>query len=228
MVYSSNTQLSFIIAENPSVLSLLNRLGIFLGVGNSSVNQSAIDHDIDPDFLLVMINTYLNHDYFPEKEFVKFPINGICDYLIRANRFYIDVQLPNVARHFRHLVTTSDSVDNNLNKLFEYFLTMEKRFHLELDKYNSLLNKVVNRDPDLVGKSYNTLIFLVKENIYPLVESLNDLINLFIIHLKGNCDPNLCHAVINALITLSDDMKQNNRIHDRILSPSLLSLAEND
>ena len=43
-------------------------------------------------------------------------------------------------------------------------------------------------------------------------DKLNDLINMFVIHLKGEYDVNLCHAVLVAIMTLQKDIKQNNRI----------------
>ena len=54
-------------------------------------------------------------------------------------------------------------------------------------------------------------------------EKLNDLINMFVIHLKGEYDVNLCHAVLVAIMTLQKDIKQNNRIRYRILLPILKS-----
>ena len=50
-------------------------------------------------------------------------------------------------------------------------------------------------------------------------EKLNDLKNLFILHLSGSYDVNLCYAVIFALYSLEKDIRQHNRIRNRILRP---------
>lgn len=228
MVYSDSIHLSAIIAENPAILSLLNRLGICLGVGNDTVAQSAVSHGIDPEFLLTMINTYLNHDYYPEKELLSFPLNGICDYLMRTNRYYIEVQLPNVGRHFRHLVERSYSPDTNLNRLYDFFVSLQQKMQTELEVENALLAEVVMCEGERSGEINDGLRRLAEEKKHQATESLYDLINLFIIHLRGSYDTNLCHAVINALIALGNDMRQNNRIHDHILSPLLLRSLGND
>lgn len=228
MVYLNSTHLSTIIADNPAILSLLNRLGIYLGVGNATVAQSAEDHNIDPEFLLAMINTYLNQDYFPEKELLRFPLNGICDYLLRTNRYYVEIQLPNVGRHFRHLVERSYSPDTNLNKMYDFFISLQQMMLTELEEENTLLAQVVSSTPGRDLAAAAGLRSLAEEKKHQATESLYDLINLFIIHLKGSYDTNLCHAVINALIALGNDMRQNNRIHDRILSPMLLSTLGDD
>ena len=59
----------------------------------------------------------------------------------------------------------------------------------------------------------------IKENNHPIEDKLNDLKSFFIIHLKGVYDINLCHAVIASIIALEKDLKQNNRIRERILRP---------
>lgn len=216
MVYDQSAPLAAVIASHPAVLSLLNRLGIFLGVGNDSIAGSAERHGIDPRFLTVMLNTYLNSDFFPEDELKEFPVKGICNYLVRTNNYYIEVQLPNVAMHFRHLVGRSFTPDTNLNYLFDYFNKVKEETEKELRRENALLEVAASGESHVFPEAKEE-----EEGTHPGVEALNDLVNLFIIHLKGQCDPNLSHAVITALISLLRDMRQNNRIHDRILLPLL-------
>lgn len=223
MVYQHNTQLASIIRENPSILSLFNRLGIYLGVGHATVHHAAVSHGLDPEFLLVMVNTYLNSDYFPEEELKSFPLSGLADYLTRTNRYYCQVQLPNIGRHFHHLVERTFSPDTNLNRLYDYYLKLQAQFSEELQKEISMLEPIGRGEPNaFLPEEAEALRLLASEKPRACSEALNDLINLFIIHLKGTYDSNLCHAVINALIALDNDMRQNFRIHDRILSPLLL------
>ena len=55
-------------------------------------------------------------------------------------------------------------------------------------------------------------------------DKLSDLKNMFIMHLSGQYDLNLCYGVIVAIITLEKDIRQNNRIRNRILLPISRSL----
>lgn len=226
MVYQLNSLLSDVIKENPSVLSLLNRLGIFLGVGHANIQQCAVAHSLDPDFLLTVINTSINPDYFPEEELKSFPLSGISDFLLRTNRYYTDVQIPNVGRHFKHLVERSFSADTNLNRLFDYYLKLSRQLLDELNSDSSLLKLICDDINSVSDDSRNALVAFATDSSHPSLDSLGDLISLFIIHLKGTYDTNLCHAVINAIIALYDDMLQNYRIRDRIFSPLLLNCLE--
>lgn len=71
--------------------------------------------------------------------------------------------------------------------------------------------------------TYKLDFSLLAEENDNIEEKLNDLINMFVIHLKGEYDVNLCHAVLVAIMTLQKDIKQNNRIRYRILLPILKS-----
>ena len=50
-------------------------------------------------------------------------------------------------------------------------------------------------------------------------DKLNNLKSMFIKHLSGEYDLNLCYGVIIAIVTLEKDLRQNNRIRNRILIP---------
>ena len=71
----------------------------------------------------------------------------------------------------------------------------------------------------LHGESYGDHIRYDHDEADSLEEKLDDLKSLFIIHLRGEYDLNLCHGVIFALYSLEKDIKQHNRIRNRILRP---------
>lgn len=58
---------SDVVRENPSLIPILSRFGIGLGMGDRSIGEVAALHGTDPDFLLTLLNTCLNESYFPEK-----------------------------------------------------------------------------------------------------------------------------------------------------------------
>ena len=59
----------------------------------------------------------------------------------------------------------------------------------------------------------------------PIEDKIDDLINMLIMHLKGDYDHNLGYAVIVAIFSLKKDIKQNNRIRNRILRPISQALS---
>ena len=58
-------------------------------------------------------------------------------------------------------------------------------------------------------------------------EKIDDLLSFFVMHLKGEYEPNLCVAVVTAIFALRKDIRQNNRIRSRILLPQAERLFGN-
>lgn len=79
-------QLSEVVEEHPSLIPVINRFGIRLGLGDKSVKTLCEEHSLDTDFLLTVINTFLNEEYFPEKKLQTFHTSQIIDYLTKTNQ----------------------------------------------------------------------------------------------------------------------------------------------
>ena len=79
-----NMQMSEVVEEHPSLIPVINRFGIRLGLGDKSVKAICEEYRLDTDFLLTVINTFLNEEYFPEKKLQTFHTSQIIDYLTSA------------------------------------------------------------------------------------------------------------------------------------------------
>ena len=102
-----NMQLSEVVEEHPSLIPVINRFGIRLGLGDKSVKTLCEEHSLDMDFLLTVINTFLNEEYFPEKKLQTFHTSQIIDYLTKTNQYYLRYQLPNIERHLGSFISMS-------------------------------------------------------------------------------------------------------------------------
>lgn len=221
-LYTAETKLCDIIFRHPSAITVINRFGFYLGVGDVTVGMICAAQGVDVAFFLSIINTYLNEDYFPEKILRSVNIVSMIDYLKKTNAYYEQFQLPNIERHFNSLVSHSRQENSNLPLLRKFFIEMkgellhsiamdhDRRFPLLLRLQNAdLLSADDCRELETLAHTDNSLV----------EDKLADLLSFFIIHLKGEYDINLCRAVVTAVFTLDRDVKQNNRIRDRILTP---------
>ena len=64
-IINQNTRLSDIVKHAPTSVTVLNRFGIRLGVGDLTVATASQRQNIDPDFFATILNAFLNEDYFP-------------------------------------------------------------------------------------------------------------------------------------------------------------------
>lgn len=222
-IFGKDSRISAIIFHAPEILTVLNRFGIYLGVGDMNVEEVAINAGINPVFLLTMLNTYLNEDYFPEEAVKSFTISDIVEYLAKTDSYWMESQLPNIDRHFHSLLSKSAD-SSNLSLLAGFFSSMAQeltgRIHQDLDTVFPLLKEAERSGRSLKAECPDLLAKLSDSSVE---DKAGDLLTFFIVHLKGKYDSNLCRAVITTLFTLDKDIKQNNRIRTRILIPLLKS-----
>lgn len=220
-LYTKDTRLADVIFEHPSALTVAGRFGINPGVGEHSIGSICETHGIDASFFLAILNTYLHEDYFPVNVLKSFSISLILDYLTATNEYYSRVQLPNIERHFRLLINHS-AATGNLRLLHGFFNEMKQELNARISFDNE------RRFPAIrmldAGKYADPMLARTSDSDALVEDKTSDLLRFFVVHLSGDYDRNLCHAVVNAVFTLDKDIRQNNRIRDRILRPMTESL----
>lgn len=213
--------------SDPTLIPVINRFGIYIGVSDDSVEKICRSHSVNSDFFLAVVNTFLNADYYPMVGSGTFPVDDVVEYLRLTDKYYAEVQLPNIERHFGHLLAKSHA-GNNLAMLRKFFVEMKQELLACIDidksvwfpKILSLRSGCGNRD-----ECRNALL-ADKVAQRAVADKVSDLASFFILHLRGDYDPNLCMAVVSAVFALSRDIGQNNRIRERLLRPMVMELLD--
>jgi hypothetical protein len=220
---NAETKLSEVILNEPTLIPVINRFGITLGLGDKTIRAVCEERKLDTDFFLTILNTFVNEAYFPEKRLQSFCATQIVDYLTKANSYYEQFQLPNVDRHFNSLIDRSFSENNNLELMRKFFTELKKEILARIDYDKTQWFPQIRSQEKALQEQGLTLdeipLHYDEETSDPLIEKLDDLKSLFVIHLNGEYDLNLCYGVIFALYTLEKDIKQHNRIRNRVLKP---------
>ncbi len=215
------TRLCDIALKDPSIITVYNRFGIKLGVGDKCIKNVCSDLELDSSFFATILNVYLNEEYFPERILSTFSAATIVGYLKKTNKYYVHYQLPNIERHFNLLMEKSDLKSSNLPLIKEFFDEAK----------NELIGRITEDENHWFPEIINNEIEVghisdidVEAGHFPqdndsVEDKIDDLINMLIIHLRGNYDLNLCHAVVFAVFSLKKDIAKNNRIRNRILLP---------
>lgn len=209
-------QMSEVVEEHPSLIPVINRFGIRLGVGDKTVRELCDAYMLDTDFMLTVINTFLNEEYFPEKKLQSFHISQIVDYLTKTNHYYRRYQLPNIERHLGRFVSMNTTDNQSLAAIGNFFAAFKKEFEARIETDE---------------KEWFPYCLTLKGKYKPHEDTIEallaDLKRIMIRHLTGDYDENLCYAVIVALSNLEKELKQQNRIRYRILEPMVNALEKN-
>ena len=217
---NQDTKLCDIILQEPSTITVLDRFGISLGVGDARISDACYEHDIDVNFFTTILNTYINENYFPQTALLAFSASKIIDYLAKTNEYYEKNVIPNIERHVAFLISKTPSQNSNLVLMRQFFEEVKTELLQRIeDDRSKWFPTIALNEMKSIGKMPNPVKEEVEDFNDPIEEKIDDLINMLIMHLKGDYDHNLGYAVITAIFSLKKDIKQNNRIRNRILMP---------
>ncbi len=221
-----DSKLSNIVIEDPTIVTVLSRFGIKLGVGDNTVGTICQSKGLDSVFFTTILNTFQSPEYFPEKIYSTFKVSIIVDYLQKTNCYYEQYQIPNIERHFSFLLQRTDQANSNLELMMKFFIEVKTELlnRIAQDR-NHWFPEVLAMD-ERKANGVECAIHKFDAPTDNIEDKLGDLINMFVIHLKGDYDQNLCQAVLIALFSLHKDIVQNNRIRYRILKPMAQALAQ--
>ena len=211
-----DTKLCEVIVDEPSVVPVINRFDIVLGVGDRTIKSICKEKGIDTSFFITILNAFIHESFFLENVTGAFNAGDVVDYLRKTNNSSLRNQLPNIERHFAALISRSDS-NNNLPLLFNFYREVKTEIERRIDSDNQWFDAIIsaeqsNSEVSVAGNA-------IQAESDSIEDKLSDLINMFVIHLRGDYDRNLCHAVLFAVISLEKDICQNNRIRNRVLRP---------
>ncbi len=211
-----DTKLCEVIVDEPSVVPVINRFDIVLGVGDRTIKSICKEKGIDTSFFITILNAFIHESFFLENLTGAFNAGDVVDYLRKTNNSYLRNQLPNIERHFAALISRSDS-NNNLPLLFNFYREVKTEIERRIDSDNQWFDAIISAEQSNSEVSVAGNAIQAESN--SIEDKLSDLINMFVIHLRGDYDRNLCHAVLFAVISLEKDICQNNRIRNRVLRP---------
>ena len=220
LVYA-NMKMSEAIESHLALVPVINRFGIRLGVGDDTVKTVCEAHNVDPDFFLTIVNTFINEDYFPEKKLQNFHLTQIIDYLKKTNLYYLQNQLPNIERHLRFFLHASAPANTSLRLLGDMFASFKERLRrrIEADEKEWFPPLLDTAEPKNRRRRPRTKSST--EDDEAIEATLDDMRHIMLKHLAGEYDENLCYAVLFAIDALGRDIRQHNRIRHRILLPMI-------
>ncbi|MBO8476968.1 MAG: helix-turn-helix transcriptional regulator [Bacteroidetes bacterium] len=220
------TKLCDVILDEPSAITVINRFGISLGVGDKNVRTICAQKGIDINFFLTILNAYIYESFFPENGFDSFGAQEIIEYLEKTNQSYLKYQLPNIERHFKALIGHSDK-NNNLPLLLNLYKEVKEEIIKRIDNDNKhWFAEILRHEKDVAPGQLTIEASDTQRTADSIEDKLSDLKNMFVIHLRGDYDRNLCQAVLFAIINFEKDIRQNNRIRNHILYPLAVALKK--
>lgn len=222
-----------VIDLNHHLLSVIHKAGMTLGFGDATVEEVALKHALNSDFVVAILNAYNDSAYLPEQHLKTFSVVEIVDYLRRSHKVFLVEQLPELALLFERYAAESALTPYKglLRNFFEeYSSEMEKHFATE-DEYMfpyALAVERAHKGDDISEemarqfREYTIHDFITEHN--NIEEKLNDLKNLIVRHVPQAEDSVLAFQILEKLFHLNNDLDDHSRIEELVLIPKVVKL----
>ena len=235
-LFNETNKLASVIHKDHTLLPVINRLGIKLGFGDSTIRQLCLKNNIDVTFFVEIINVFRNENYFSEKKLLDFSVTIVIDYLRKTHKYYLDYVLPEQERLIDLFLLNcqNDCKENELIRKFYTKFRDEFIHHIHVEEqqifpYILQLNEntlnTLGRDVFL--KNYKGFVIKGFEQEHSdMDEKMFDLKNILIKYLPPNYDLNIGNSLLASLFMFEKDMKNHSRIEDKILIPKVRQLEK--
>ena len=215
---TSDMPLSAALEQHPTLIPLVSRFGIRLGLGDRSIGEVCRQHNVSTTLFLLVCNIYTYDDFLPEAgELYSFSAEELTQYLHCSHEDYIQHQIPEIQQQVRALMENCEA--KNATILQEFFdgYCREVTNHFQYEE--SVVFPYVHNLS--VGESANRgySIGQFEENHSNIEEKLSDLKNILIKYLPDSKAGGVRQKLLLDLFLLEDDLNKHSLIEDRILVP---------
>ncbi len=231
MIISANSKLADVVMKDRRALLLLPRFGIELGLGDRTVKQVCEDKSINTDFFMLMVNVFLNSNYFPDRKLKSVDIDMLLRYLENSHRYYLEEKIPyleTLIKEFKEKVNHPATLQ--LEKFFHQYI-VEVKEHLAYEDqtafpYVAALSEQLKKNsgniPDI---DYHIGVFEARHD--NIEEKLSDLKSLLVKYFPPSNDRYIRIRILSELIEFEDDLINHARIEDKVLIPIVEQLEKN-
>jgi regulator of cell morphogenesis and NO signaling len=226
-----------IIHRNYLLLPVLNRFEIQLGFGDMTVREICHEKQINPDFFLVILNSFHDPDYFPSEQLARFPLTMIVEYVRKSHSYYLDTKIPQI----EELIDTlnglaSPELKEQLALIKKFFSEYKTEFitHIQ-EEEKSVYPYILQIDEAFTEHAIREEhIQTIRKNsisIYAdrhdnLEDKLFDLKNILIKYLPPVGDSAVSNTLLIELFRLERDLNDHARIEDKILFPRVKQIEQ--
>lgn len=216
-----------VINRDPSLLHVINRLGLRAGVGDYSIRESCEKHAIDENFFLSIINVFHFENYFPEQQLQAFPVVTVIDYLRKSHSFFIDEELAEIEQLLYCLVNSAKSELPEREMFFSFFNNYKKELvdHIAEEERHLFPSALCLYDAVEKGTDWNVSMFnhvVIKEDEHENIDNqVLDFKNILIKYMPREYDQAVCRKLVMELFRFEKDLVNHARIEEKILIPQM-------
>ncbi len=222
--YKETDHMCDVICDEPSLLQMISRFGIPLGVGDQSVRQVCEAHQVDTDTFLIVANFIRRGARGAADSIDKVSVKCLTDYLKQAHTYFLDFQLPNIRRKLLEALDCSQTgeVSYLILKFYDDYMA-EVRKHMQHE------NRKVFGYVDQLLQGRRTGEYTISQfarGHSSIDVKLQELKNIIIKYYAPTEQAELLNNVLFDIFTCETDLRIHCQVEDDIFVPAVEILEE--
>ena len=223
--FDINMKMADLIKVNYNIVLTLSRLNINLGFGEKKVKDVCEQHNVSPQFFILICNVYSFDTFRVEEDTIKTTdFSLLVPYLSSSHTYYTTKRLPHIKKHLNDIDDNMDSKYSNIIlKFFEdYVEQILDHFTYEEKKIFPDIIKLQNGEKVSLGK-----LTTISKNHKSIDDKLDDFTQIIYKYLPETVLPDELFEVLFDLLQFSNDIKKHTLIEEKILTPYIKYLNNN-
>lgn len=222
--YKDSDHMCNVICDEPSLLQMLSRFGIPLGVGDQTVRQVCEAHGVDTATFLSVANFIKRGARGAADSIDKVSVACLTEYLKQAHTYFLDFQLPAIRRKLLEALDCSQpgEVSYLILKFYDDYMS-EVRKHMQHEN-----RKVFGYVEQLLQgrrtSEYTISQFARGHNSIDV--KLQELKNIIIKYYAPTEQAELLNNVLYDIFTCEKDLRIHCQVEDDIFVPAVEILEE--
>lgn len=225
MNYRENDKMHAVICDEPTLLQMMCRFGIPLGVGEKTVREVCEENHVDTVTFLAVADFMKNGPVSAAGFVDKVSVSALIDYLGRAHDFFLNFQLPAIRRKLLESIDCSqqNEVAYLILKFYdEYMGEVRRHMQHENRKIFVYVNKLLQgvRPPDFEIAQF------AKSHV-GIDKKLQELKNIIIKYYSPVDTANQLADVLFDIFNCEADLRAHCGVEDALFVPAVQLLEEN-
>ncbi len=220
--YNEHSKMCDIICDEPSLLQMMSRFGIPLGVGEHSIKKVCEAHNVDTMTFLAVAN-FIKHGHGVADQYLDHvSVAALTAYLSRAHSYFLDYQLPDIRRKLLEAIDCSrqNEVAFLILKFYdEYMAEVRRHMKHENSKVFTYVNQLLEgkRAPDFeIAQFARSHVGIDKK--------LQELKNIIIKYYTPTEKTDRLNTVLFDIFNCEDDLRLHCEVEDELFVPAVQML----
>ena len=227
-LYTENMKLADLLESDYRLLSIVSRLRIPLGFGETTVGEMCRRHGLSTELFLLICRIYASDgDFVPAPDHLTVgDLADIMKYLHRSHSYYSETVIPRLGSKIGEMMDACDAIHRKILNTFysDYCREVANHFEYEEQTVFPYIEALLAGETP-AGHGYSIEKF--EENHSDIDAKLSDLKSIIIKYLPDSCPAEVRYEILFDIFRFEEDLTRHTEIENNVLIPLVEKLESN-